>query len=558
MGIMRKMIQKRFVASVLSFILALSLFGCGKKEVSVDDYGSTEADSIGTEGDAFQQGEGQTLGQLFGTVVKWEDTFAIQGVNTKADISIKVPEEDYLNVYKVKSVPDGLDDEERIVSKIFGDSAEKLEEIKYTNETDYITLLYKYRELTHIFQGDQYNYFMDADSYEQIMGSIDSGFSETYKWEDNSNYYIHMYEGKYNGIRYGLILAYDYGSGIRYIFLDPISIKEYFPNSDYKTMLYEENFDTTKKVKELENECNMSVDEAKKKASDFIADVVGLNDTDNIIDTKPDYYHNLVGLSLYPSIHNDGGPMVLTFSDADYVSSVQNGTCGGETLGLSRVAAQIDLVVENLTESNSEQYTDYYTFLRQYNSAGTVTPNLTRNGYALYLQSETATAMMSGDMFYMSEGNTGVIKLTDKGIYGVDLVLYNETIDIVENVRLLDFEKIKESARNALEEKLDLKKLGDPKELTIGNGFMMYEPCYDDKEDSEEYTYIPVWKFHINGDDIGTGEDGYLNVVELSINAMDGSVNQFYQYGDDGSIVRSDDSSGSQTMFVEDESDEEE
>ena len=92
MGIMRKMIHKRFVASVLSFILALSLFGCGKKEVSVDDYGSTEADSIGTEGDAFQQGEGQTLGQLFGTVVKWEDTFAIQGVNTKADISIKVPE----------------------------------------------------------------------------------------------------------------------------------------------------------------------------------------------------------------------------------------------------------------------------------------------------------------------------------------------------------------------------------------------------------------------------------------------------------------------------------
>ena len=551
---MRIVKLKRITASAMSLVLVLSLFGCGKKEVKIDDYGSNESENISSYTDASQvDGEGQTLGQLFGTKVKWDDTFAVQGVNTKSKLTIDIPEGDYLNVYKVKGVSDGLDDEERIVKQIFGDSAEKLEEIKYTNATDYITLLYKYRSLVHEFNGDIYNYFTSPESYKEIMGSINSEFSETYKWEDEKDHYIHMYEGKYNGIRYGLILAYNYNTGGRYIFLDPISIKDYFPEADYKTMVYEENFDTIQKIKDVESECTKSVDEAEKEARKFMSDVVGLNDNDNIIDKKPGIYHNFNGLALYPSTHNDGGPMMLTFSDADYVSTLQNGDCGSQARGISRLAEQEELAVEGMETTNN----DYYSFLRQYNSTGTVEPKLARKGYALYLQCATSQAIENDDTYYMSLGNTGVVKVTDKGIYGVDLVIYNETIDVVENVRLLDFEKIKESAKNALEEKLKLDKMGNPDELIIAAGALLYEPCYDEENDNDEYSYIPVWKFFVSSSNVEAGASGMIGSVDLSINAMDGSVNQFDQVDPETGMVYNGDGVGYQSIEVSDGEDEE-
>ena len=41
-----------------------------------------------------------------------------------------------------------------------------------------------------------------------------------------------------------------------------------------------------------------------------------------------------------------------------------------------------------------------------------------------------------------------MIKVTDKGILGADLILYNVTEEVVENVELLDFDKIQESLKS--------------------------------------------------------------------------------------------------------------
>ena len=550
---MRIVKLKKITASALSFILALSFYGCGKKDVKVDDYGSNDAEDTGTFSDAQNEsGEVQTLSQLFGERVKWDEAFAIQGKSAKVQLTMPVPDDDYMNVYKEKCISDGKDDEDRLVKSIFGDSAEKLEEISYKNETDYITLLYKYREIYHQIIGDIYDYFSSSEAYEKIMGSIDSGFAETYKWVDEDKYYIHMYEGKYNGIKYGLISAYDEASGRRFIFLDPISIKEYFPNKDYKTLLYESNFDTTKLAKkDIENECSMSVDEAKKIAHEFVQDITGFNEEDSNVDGKPQFYHSNAGLALYPYYLDDGSTTALTFSDSDYVSSIQNGGISNTANGVSRLAAQSDLAVEEMKEKNK----DLYMYLTQYNSEGTVKPNIERNGYAFYLQSASMSMANSGDYYYMSTGNTGVVKVTDNGIYGVDLILVEETIDVIENVRLLDFEKIKECAKNALEDKLDMKKMGNPDDILIGGGALMYEPCKG--ENGDEYSCIPVWRFSISSYGGVAGPEGILGTAELSINAMDGSINTFQQYDEENGMFYTEDGTGYQSIDVSDESDEE-
>ena len=69
-----------------------------------------------------------------------------------------------------------------------------------------------------------------------MINYIDSSFSEIYTWVDEENYYIHMYEGEYDGNRYGMIYSYDNVNMKRSIFICPISIAEYFPETEAKTL----------------------------------------------------------------------------------------------------------------------------------------------------------------------------------------------------------------------------------------------------------------------------------------------------------------------------------
>ena len=516
---MRRSNYKKHLATFLSFIFVLSLTGCGKKDTVVDDYGSGSTDSSSSSTDAaYAKGDGQTLQSKFGDWAKWNEDFAIQGVPTSVNTSIPIPDSEYLNVYKQRSVTQGQEDEDKIVKNLFGNSAKKLEEIKYTNETDYITFLHKYREIYHEIQGDIYDYFSDANVYRNIMGAIDSSCEDVYKWiDEDNNYYIHMYEGKYNGIRYGLIYAFDYNSGRKYIFFDPISISEVFPGSDYKTVVYEGNGDTLEKTQDIKNECTLTKDEVKQQAKDFLEDNLGIAEIDNNITEDSEMFHLSVGLSTYALI-DDKSMTRLAFSNTDYYTTLQS-TKVQSARGISRVAAQEEKIADKMEKNND----DYFETLYANTANGTNDTKLTRNGYAVYLEDPSSSLVKSSDNIIISTDNVGMIKVTDKGIYGVDIVMMSETEDVIENVELLDFEKIQESLKNALEEKLDLKKMGDPKELTINGGALLYDAYYEDGNTSE-YSKIPVWQFNVNGDNVNVNEDGVSGVVSVSINAMDGSV----------------------------------
>ncbi len=516
---MRRTNYKKHLATFLSFIFVLSLTGCGKKDTVVDDYGSGSTDSSSSSTDAaYAKGDGQTLQSKFGDWAKWNEDFSVQGVPTSVNTSIPIPDSEYLNVYKQRSVTQGQEDEDKIVKNLFGNSAKKLEEIKYTNETDYITFLYKYREIYHEIQGDLYNYFTDAASFRNTMAAIDSSCEDVYKWiDEDKNYYIHMYEGKYNGIRYGLIYAFDYNSGKKYVFFDPISISDVFPGSDYKTVVYEGNGDTLEKTQDIKNECTLTKDEVKQQAKDFLEDKLGIAEADNNITEDAEMFHMSVGLWTYALI-DDRSMTRLAFSNTDYYTTLQS-TKVQSARGISRVAAQEDKIADKMEKNND----DFYETLYANTANGTNDTKLTRNGYAVYLEDPSSALVKSGDNIFLSTDNVGMIKVTDKGIYGVDIIMMNETEDIIENVELLDFEKIQESLKNALEEKLDLKKMGDPKGLTINGGALMYEPYYEEGN-TDECSKIPVWQFTVTSDNVKVDEDGASGVMDVSINAMDGSV----------------------------------
>ena len=201
---------KKIVSIILSAALLTAATSCGSKEVVVKDYGDTytqtsaEADTTATKTDAMKisKGTGQTLRERLGKEVEFKDNFAVKGTNITANISYLVPDIPYVNVYNMTAIDDGKNDEDDIVKSLFGNTAKKIEELSYTNATDYISLIHKYEEIKSNAEASETGNF----KYNGVLGyfTIDSNFDEKFKWVDDKNLYIHMYEGEYkNGEKNG-------------------------------------------------------------------------------------------------------------------------------------------------------------------------------------------------------------------------------------------------------------------------------------------------------------------------------------------------------------------
>ena len=129
---------------------------------------------------------------------------------------------------------------------------------------------------------------------------------------------------------------------------------------------------------------------------------------------------------------------------------------------------------------------------------------------------------IAGDFNYMSTfnmglTNKGIIKVTSKGIYGVDLEICEETTDVVENVKLLDTEKIKESIKEELADRFEPEKLDNPSTVQVRDMSLNYAP-YSEDNSKEEYMTIPIWNITLLGNYDGT------HMASVRVNAMDGSI----------------------------------
>ena len=503
---MRKSSLKSGLCFGLILTLMLSAASCGKNDKSEDEYAvddyvvesTTASDDVpnNTEsGSENIQHDGRSLTEIFGDTISENDSFTIGGVNANYKLNYKVPEADHINVYECSFVADDADTEKQIVNNFFGGTEKNLDEIKYVNEYDYMMLLYKYRSILMTQALDDSGAGISEDEYDQFMSNIGSSFEEVYTWAEEDSYYIHMYEGDYNGNRYGMIYYYDKVSKARNIFVCPISMAEYFPDATAKTMFIEdETFNSG-----AANLCNKSEADILNDAGDIV-ESLGINKKDIVLNFNPNMAIPEVGLlSIYGGWEGPFTEMPrVVFSDSDMNDSVIHMNMvnpSGRTYGYK-------ILTEQAPMQNVRKNTDDASF--------------TENGYAVYLTSEPFAENVNPQN--PSTFNRGSILFTDRGLYLVDISLVAEIDNVVEDVQLLSFDNIKESLKEAMgnDSKIVQKSSGNLEISSVDFTYVLI----NDEANKDKATYVPAWYFVTKDKKLKSGEQPitYSHII----NAIDG------------------------------------
>ena len=542
---MRKtLMKKQLISALITFGMLVGSVGCGTKNTVVTDYGTTESSSetVSSAGDAdtsstktdahYELGNSESLAEYFGDSVKWDETTSIDGTEVKLKGKIEVPDVKSLNVYNAKILLNNDSWEDELVNRIFGDSAKKLEEVSYTNETDYMMLLYRLRtfylekELRDAYLVESENDF-NPDIYEEMerkrYSVINSSFDETYKWYDSEGSFLHMYEGEFQGKRYSLLVGYMEDSLSRIIYLSPVSVEDIFPGEGIKSMLME-NEENDRGVRyDYENESNLTPDDVKKSVSDFLTDKVGLGANDICISNNGQNYDSLYGNIFYNSFYNDA-MTALTFTDSDYLTSKK---CVLSTTSLTdyRILAEQDDIAKRAMERGGSF--DYYSYINTYNPPLDQVVNAKRNGYVMYLSSGFTMPQSIEAFTYNTCSNYGRITVTDKGIFDADIMYASTVLDVVENVKLLGLDNIREALKSDITENIDkYRNAINSTTSREGNGLKYirldtvrldyYLLGEEENNEDNTATFVPAWQIWLSGNN-----EGY---VIAYINAIDGSI----------------------------------
>ena len=508
---MRKL--KGVIKGGLSVGLALSLMmsaaACGKTEVVVDDYAGDSAvsssfsdDTVSDDTADASQSDSQnaesksgSLKDIYGDKISYIDTLGLGGVSVDYYIDYTVPEVEQVNVYDCSFLENDSDVETQIVSSFFGGTEKNLDEIRYVDDTEYMQLLYKYRALLGSLTTDA-----DSTSEEDYEDTIDSSFDQVYKWADEESYYIHMYEGEYNGNRYGMIYSFSKINLKRNIFISPISIADYFPNEDAETIIVVDQQDDYGS----DNRCTMSETEVMSDATGIL-EKLGLSKEDTILSVNPNMATPETGSLGYFNYSDNWGAErtytempKLVFADTDLLSAVMK-----------------------INSTNPAGSTYAYRLLNEQpsyesNQSFTNDVNFTENGYAVYLTAKPFAENVIPEE--QSTFNRGSIFYTDKGLFSVDISLVAGLDGVEENVELLPFEEIVEHFNEALENdpQISGKSSGSLNVLSASFTYVLI-----DVDEANKAKYVPAWYFTTKDNQLKNGSEPVIYTHVL--NAMDGS-----------------------------------
>lgn len=530
--------SKKFSYLILAGAMLLSSFtGCGKKDTTVVDYGvdpsnpeSTQVSSPGdsTSSSASVKTSSKTLREQFGDAVKWQDPFTAQDVSFSTNKVKNIPDVEFLNMYEVKSYDVSSAGEQEFADKFFDDGATKLEELKYVDDTSYMIQMYKYRNLEYIFQISELDEAAEDEDYDKDFSIITADSGIDYKWVDGDTYSIHMYEGKYNGINYGLIIGYSPMDNRKYVFFEPTDIREYYPDYEFKTLMLESDSTQFGGTLDSGNACALEDQEIQDLASAFVQEKFGISDFDAQMSNNFNSYNDTLGDLVYymsDSQGNAGGRSVMTFSDGDYISTTDYLLDANGFRSADCLAEQDDLVKTYMDEHNIDfAWEGFYRALM--NDSNKTPANVVRDGYAVYLNTpfsvgvESANSFLSSYRSSVEEVNSGCVMVTSKGIYGVDMVLGLETIDVTESVELADFQTITDSCVQILDENLDLPSLGNPTNMNLSSIDLVYE-AKEDEDGDGVYEVVPAWAFYFSDES---------RVIYVVVDAIDGSYVYYYQF----------------------------
>ena len=485
----------------IAFSLMLSCAACGKEEAVVEEYGGETASVTETSADSTEtvtesttvQGYGLT--EMFGETISESDSFNLEGISGTFKFSYNVPDVAPINVYEGVFIENSSDIEAQIVSDFFGGTEEKLEAIKYENDTDYIPLLYKYRLLKMYQETGSLASDVTQESFDKYGHTIDSSFEETYTWVDESDYYIHMYVGDYNGNRYGMIYSYDNVNLTRNIYVCPISITEYFPDIDAKSVFVvdqESNYGS-------ENLCSMSEDSIMSEAANVLVKL-GLDTKDVVLTVNPNTAIIEDGTFDYSEAgftYTEMPKLVFIDSDTfDFAKKNNSMNPAGKTYSYKTLKG---IEPEEMAETAEEV-------------------SFTENGYAVYLCSAPFSENVKPHV--ESSFNRGSIFYTDKGLFSVEISQIAGIDNVTDDVQLRSFNEIKESYKEALQNDSEIISNSSGKVDVVGVDFTYV--LIEDEEDSNKASYVPAWVFTTQDSSLKSGTDP-LTFSNIVINAVDGS-----------------------------------
>ncbi len=461
--------KKKFLVVVLAAMLGLS--GCGSKTTVVDDYGQVEdtsSDSSEKEAAAVQGNAGMTLTDMLGgSTVSYKKDFSINGKPATIDVVYAVNNDKDLPIYKVEPLSESNIDEATMVKNLLGDKAIAFntEENKYLNEN---------KEDSHYLI--RCNQAITYHNHGQINFMSDSCPG----WQDESSYYIHNYEGSYNGVTYQLLISYSKLYNEMSVCFFPKSVGElagdsslkYVDTSSIDGKLYEyyknnvKIFDLDEAMGDRPNLCNKTDDELMESIT------TTLKDTINTEFPKE-------GISFYDNLNN----LVID-------ESVEPRKCEAVFLGEDSVAS------DNLEGAVRDGY------------CATVMMSL--NGYQLINDSVSLDEDREGIMV-----NTAFVN--DSGTIGFNLAAkYSFKEKLADSADIMSFEKAMDSFVEAAPENLtsdNLEKADGNIEFSRIN--LVYFPVIS-AENSNEITIVPAWSIEADNKKKQT-------IVRVLINATDGS-----------------------------------
>ena len=464
---MRK--YRKIIAITLS-LLILSLSGCKDKEISVDDYGDMEqaADEKKEESENNIIDSSESLSEMLGDKeLEYTKPFNLCGKNATIDVAFKPNDTDILSVYNIEPIDEATFDEKAIVSNLMGDTAVALnsDERKYLNvDLD---------DSQYVISSCQYVLYHNKGKYNIMANSCPT-------WVDEDTYYIHTYEGKYNGVTSQLMISYSKNYDEFVVVLYPKLPGEVVGNPSFDMMgdsspdgkFYYWYSGSVREIvldedmKDRPNECAMSDDDLTTTVNESLKNAMNLS-------------YPMESMSLYENTYNvvinsDKAPVrnEMLFYNTD---AVKSGTMEGAV----------------------------------------------RNGYMMSVMKNLCNQRIMTDTEVINdkadELQTGMVSVNDSGVYAFVLTTkYNFKDKVTDNAQILSFEKAMDAFVEAAEANIQPENLENADAtINFSSVELVYFPVID-KDIKNNGRLIPAWSIEAQNEKRQT-------VVRILIDATDGS-----------------------------------
>ena len=505
----------------LSLGAMVFLSGCGTKQEVISDYGTESAGKSETASDKKTESsdpsgtedtsEGTSAGttstekkeipearngrnlseQLGGSSFNIVQDFAIGNLPAKMNIHYTVSDSDTLPSWSMREITEDRVYEKEVVEAILGDTAKEVRRglSKSKGDAEHVRnaamdIYYMYNDSQNIIPSQESGDYV-------IISNANSEEKEIPGWEDEEQYYIHTYEGKYMDLDYEVLVGYRKDLKSKVIAFGPKNwgdvsgdpamkyVKTVRGGNVYIADIGDSGELTAWKdvpvasiLSHPENYTQANIETLEKTGEEFIKKLRISNPAGSLGITGQDVYYEgdeLVSTKLV-------NPILFVAYDQDRMS-------------INNTAGQ---TAEDLADSRLNGYV-----------AGM---SLGVNGMNVYSDNSEGIACE----------NLGALYLTDQGpISGYFYIFWEYGETLSEQVAILPFEAAVEAFQANVGNELDTAKVtGSPVEF--GQVMLEYYP-WKSPEVEGEVTFIPVWVY-----EIVVNSNFYLGQVVQ--NAIDGSV----------------------------------